>query len=130
MVDNKVVLITGCSSGIGLAIAKDFYKQNYNLSICARNTIKLKKKFINKNKILINQTDLRIEKNIKKLVRKTYQKFGRIDVLINNAGVCVPEKIEKINNKNLNDTFKINFFAPIYLIRECLPYMKKKNLVE
>ena len=70
MVDNKVVLITGCSSGIGLAIAKDFYKQNYNLSICARNTIKLKKKFINKNKILINQTDLRIEKNIKKLVRK------------------------------------------------------------
>ena len=40
--------------------------------------------------------------------------------------VCYPEKIQKMNNKNLNDTFKINFFAPIYLIRECLPYMKKK----
>ena len=127
MVDNKVVLITGCSSGIGLAIAKDFYKENYNLSICARNTANLKKIFINKNKILINRIDLKLEKNIKKLVKKTYQKFGKIDVLINNAGVCYPEKIQKMNNKNLNDTFKINFFAPIYLIRECLPYMKKKK---
>lgn len=127
MVKNKVVLITGCSSGVGLAIAKDLYKKNYDLSICARNVTKLTKIFQNKNKILINNVDIKIEKNIKNLVKKTYQKYGKIDVLINNAGVCFPDKIENINDKNLNDTFKVNFFAPIYLIRECLPYMKKTN---
>ena len=124
---DKVVLITGASSGLGYRIAREFIKENANLSICARRLYKLKKIHKGKAKVFFQKVDVSDEKAIKKFIKKTVKIFGKIDILINNAGIAQSSKIENINYKDLKKTFEVNLFAPVIFLRETLKIMKKKN---
>ena len=123
----KVILITGVSSGLGNSILKDFSKLDYNLAVCSRKIDFLKKNYQNKKNIFFLKVDVRKEKEVKNFVKKTLNKFGRIDVLINNAGYAFNSKFEDIKTNLLDQLFKTNLYAPFYFIRECLPIMKKQN---
>ena len=68
--ENRVVLITGASSGLGHRIAKEFIKENANISICARRLSKLKKICKNKKKVFFQKVDISDEKAIKKFIKK------------------------------------------------------------
>ena len=85
---DKVIVITGASSGLGLNIAKEFIKENAKISICARRLEKLKKNFKNKKNIFFQRVEISNQKSIKKFLNKTVKKFGKIDILINNAGIA------------------------------------------
>lgn len=124
---NKVVVITGASSGLGLNIAKEFIKENAKVSLCARRINKLKKNYQNKKNVFFQKIDVSSEKNIKKFLTNTIKKFGRIDILINNAGTAKSSNVENIKYKDLKKTFEINVFAPVIFLRESLKIMKKKN---
>ena len=124
---DKVVVITGASSGLGCRIAEEFIKENANLSICARRLYKLKKIYKSKAKVFFQRVDVCDEKAIKKFIKKTIKIFGKIDILINNAGIAQSSKIENINYKDLKKTFEVNLFAPVIFLRETLKIMKKKN---
>ena len=124
---DKVVVITGASSGLGFRIAREFIKENANLSICARRLYKLKKIYKGKAKVFFQKVDISDEEAIKKFIKKTVKIFGKIDILINNAGIAQPSKIENIDYKNLKKTFEVNLFAPAIFLRETLKIMKKKN---
>ena len=71
--------------------------------------------------------DVSNEKNIQKFLTNTVKKFGKIDVLINNAGIAKSSKIENIKYNDLKKTYEVNVFAPVIFLRESLKIMKKKN---
>ncbi|MEI8343407.1 MAG: SDR family oxidoreductase [Candidatus Moraniibacteriota bacterium] len=92
MFENKVVIVTGASSGIGEQIALAFAKEGSNLVITYKENkqgakeVASKIKNENKSKVLIVQADLTVDSEAESVVKKTIQEFGRIDFLVNNAG--------------------------------------------
>ena len=123
----KVILVTGVSSGLGNSILKYFSKLDFNLAVCSRKINIIKKNYQNNKNIFFAKVDVRKEKEVKNFVKKTIKRFGRIDILINNAGFVFNSKFEKIKTNLLDQLFKTNLYAPFYFIRECLPIMKKQN---
>ena len=125
--NNRVIVITGASSGLGLNIAKEFIKENAKISVCARRIEKLKKNFKNKKNVFFQKVDISNQKSVKKFLNRTLKKFGKIDILINNAGVAYNSKIEDINLKKLKNSFDVNLFGPVFFLKETLKIMKKNN---
>jgi NAD(P)-dependent dehydrogenase (short-subunit alcohol dehydrogenase family) len=129
----KVVLITGGDSGIGRAIATAFAKQGAEVAISfmasekadAAETSRYIEETYQKKCLLI-PGDIRQQKHCNTLVRKTVKQFGRIDVLINNAGLhYVHESVEEITAAQLRKTFEVNVFAMFYIVQAAMPHLKK-----
>ena len=131
----KVVLITGGSKGLGYHIAESFVKSGSNIMICSRNLIDLKKAYNKLNlikkanqKIFYSVTDISSVQQIKKLILKTINKFKKIDILINNAGIYGPKgNIEKINWSQWEKAIKVNLLGSVFLTREIIPHFKKNK---
>ena len=125
----KVVLITGGSSGIGLALAKKFLDNNYNVVITGRNLSKLEKVKADQPSIYIEQSDVCNDEDVKALVLKMEQTFGGIDVLLNNAGIMnlVDAGSEKERLERQFNEIEINFHAPIRMLHYFLPQLKKSD---
>ncbi|CAH0595532.1 unnamed protein product [Chrysodeixis includens] len=127
---NKVVLITGGSSGIGAATAELFAKEGADIAIVARNEVKLKNTAEKCEKlgakVLIIKADVAIDSDLKTIVKKTIDEFDKIDVLVNNAGILTKGTIE---DENLIETFdrtiNTNLRSPIYLTNLAVPYLIK-----
>ena len=127
--NNRVILISGASSGIGLAIAKLLLEEGYNLSLGVRNIEKTKNLFAkckSQNYIIekFEATDL---KTIDSWVENTINIFGKIDGLINNAGILKIVSFDEGEIEELNELWKVNVVAPFYLTKLCLPHIKKTN---
>ncbi len=127
--NNRVILISGASSGIGLAIAKLLLEEGYNLSLGVRNIEKTKTLFSkckSQNYIIekFEATDL---KTIDSWVENTINIFGKIDGLINNAGILKIVSFDEGEIEELNELWKVNVVAPFYLTKLCLPHIKKTN---
>ena len=127
--NNRVILISGASSGIGLAIAKLLLEEGYNLSLGVRNIEKTKNLFSkckSQNYIIekFEATDL---KTIDSWVENTINIFGKIDGLINNAGILKIVSFDEGEIDELNELWKVNVVAPFYLTKLCLPHIKKSN---
>lgn len=124
---DKVVLITGGSSGLGKTFVDYFMKKKATVIVFSRKNKFKKKMYSKKNKFFFYKFDLNHLSKIKLLIKDIIIKFKRIDVLINNAGVAKPQKIESLDEDNLIESFKVNFFAPSLITKEVLKIMKKKN---
>lgn len=131
-VNDKVVLITGSTRGIGSAIAREFIKSGAKVVICGsklENATKaveeIKKELnIDDNYLLpvgINMKDI---SDIKKVVDAIINKWGRIDVLINNAGITSNVSLLDSTDEEFREMFDINFFGVVSLTREVVKYMK------
>jgi NAD(P)-dependent dehydrogenase (short-subunit alcohol dehydrogenase family) len=132
---DKVAIITGGDSGIGRAVAVQFAKEGADVVIAylnehedARETAEGVKRY-NKDALLI-ATDISEEKNCKSIVDKTLEKFGKVDIIVNNAAVQYEqENIEDISAEQLERTFKTNIFAQFYLTKHALPHLKEGSVV-
>lgn len=131
MEENKVALITGAARGIGKAIAKKFAENGYNVVInyvSAKTDIKtLTKEFEDLGvKVLLVKADVSNKEEAEGLVSQTIEKFGKIDVLVNNAGITKDnllmrmseEDFEKVLDINLKGTFLITKFATKYMMKK------------
>lgn len=120
---NKNVLITGGTRGIGEAISREFAKKEYNLIINYVNSKgkaeKLKNELEEKYNInvLTVQADLADEKEIKNMVDIALNKFGEIDVLVNNAGIIIDKEFEEKTIEDWKQTLNINLIAPFILTK-------------
>lgn len=120
---NKNVLITGGTRGIGEAISREFAKKGYNLIINYVNSkekaVKLKSELEEKYNIdvLSIQADLADEKAIENMVDNAINKFGKIDVLVNNAGVVIDKEFENRTIEDWKETLNINLIAPFVLTK-------------
>lgn len=113
---DKVVIITGASSGIGLALASQAYEQGANIAVCARNEEKLKTAFANYDnaKIHLQSVDVSKEEECQSFIENTKSKFGSIDILINNAGISMRALFEELDLDVLRKSMDINFWGTVY----------------
>lgn len=127
----KVAIITGGDSGIGRAVAIGFAKEGANLVIVyleENKDAQITKKAIEKagRRCKLIAGDISDEKFCKTVVEETISKFGRLDILVNNAAEQHPQdKIEDISTTQLHRTFETNLFSFFYLTQSALPRMKK-----
>ena len=128
---NKVLIITGASSGIGLATAFEAFVKNAKVVFAARNLdavkSELQKKNIASEKYLLVKTDVAIESDCKNLIEQTIQKFGGIDILINNAGISMRAAFEDVELEVIKKLMDVNFWGTVYCCKYALPYLIKSK---
>lgn len=126
-----VVVITGASSGIGETTARLLAKQGHKLAIAARRVDRLEalaKDLVEQTEVLVVPTDVSDPTAIHNLAKVTYEKFGVIDVWINNAGIG-GSSIQWLEAgvENAQQAISINLTAPILATQAVFPYMKKQG---
>ena len=130
---DKVILITGSTRGIGNAIAREFIKENAKVIICGskiENSIKAVEEIknelnINDDYILPVGLNMKDTSNIKEVIEEIISKWGRIDVLINNAGITSNVSLLDSTDEQFREMFDINFFGVVSLTREVVKHMKE-----
>lgn len=124
----KVWLITGSSKGLGKSLAQEVLAKGDQLVATARNTDHLKdlsEKF--PSQVLILPLDVNDHAQITSALEKTIERFGRIDVLVNNAGFGVIGAAEAFTQAQVESQLAVNLFAPIEITRAVLPIMRKQR---
>ena len=125
----KVVIITGGTSGIGKACAEVFGLQGSKIVITGRNQEKLDEAvadLASKNiDVLGIKADVSVEDDNKILRDKTIEKYSRIDILINNAGISMRALFNDLDLKVLKQVMDINFWGSVYATKYCLPEILK-----
>jgi NAD(P)-dependent dehydrogenase (short-subunit alcohol dehydrogenase family) len=132
--ENKVVLITGVTSGIGAAIATVFAKAGAHVAGCGRHealsqeAVRFVKRVNDfKQEALYLQADVTVADDLQKLVQQTIDKFGRIDVLITNAGANVFEGAENCSEDAWIKNHELNLASHWRLAKLCKPYLEKNK---
>lgn len=127
----KIVLITGASSGIGEATAYAFAEHQCQLVLAARNMEKLqlvKNKCEAKGaKVLIQQCDVSLEKDCKQLLEVTMAHFGTIHVLVNNAGISMRAMFDECDLSVIKRVMDVNFWGSVYCTKFALPELLKNK---
>lgn len=124
---NKVIVITGASSGIGKATAIQFAKMGAKVVLAARSINKLKE--IEKDIIKLGteciaiSCDVSKEADCKNLIEKSIEKFQTIDVLINNAGISMRALFNETDLSVIKNVMDINFWGTVYCTKFALPYL-------
>lgn len=121
----KVVLITGCSSGIGEALAGAFHTRGCRVVATARRAGSMD--HLARVGITVHTLDVRNDEQIKEIVNLVMEKEKRIDILVNNAGYALIGPAVEIPGKELELQFKTNVFAPMVMAQKIAPIMKKQG---
>jgi short-subunit dehydrogenase len=124
---NKVVIVTGASSGIGKAIALEFAKNGSKVVLAARSGEKLNAltdELINDGyEAYAVVTDVSIESDCKRLIDSTVEKYGTIDILANNAGISMRALFIDVDLSVLHRLMNVNFWGTVYCTKYALPYL-------
>lgn len=122
----KTVLITGTSSGIGLETARLFYKNGWNVIATLRSPGTVKR--LNElTDVFQTELDVTNQDSIEKAIRMGIEKFGGIDVVINNAGYGLFGSFEETSTEELRGQFETNYFGPLNVIRAVLPHLRERK---
>ena len=132
MEEKKVAIITGGSRGIGKEIAKKFAKENYNLVINyvseKTNTEELKKEFEAFGaEVLFIKTNVTSYEECEKMAKDAINQFGKIDVLVNNAGVTKDSLLLRMKEEDFDTVINVNLKGTFNVTKACIPYMMKKK---
>lgn len=131
---NRVVIITGSTRGIGLATAKEFIKNDDYVVIFCRHqnhveqATKELKMHGSPDHILSLVGDVRNLNDVRNVIKATLRSFGRIDLLINNAGIGLFKTIEETTEQEWDDVLEINLKGQFLFAQAVLPIMKKQNV--
>jgi hypothetical protein len=133
-IKGKVVIVTGASSGIGEATARQFAREGAKVVLAARRVDRLEalaKEITSMGtgaETLVVQADLSKLEDIQALIKQTLDKYGRIDVLVNNAGFGRLDWLEKLDPiKDIQSQFDVNVLGVIQTTRQALPVMIKQR---
>jgi short-subunit dehydrogenase len=128
--NDKVIVITGASSGIGKSLAIECAKRGATVVLAARQYVTLcvitqdiERRY--KTKALAVQCDVTIEADCAQLVKQTLMTFGKIDVLINNAGISMRALFKDVDIKVLKSLMDVNFWGMVYCTKYALPEITK-----
>ena len=128
-IEKKVVMISGANRGIGKVVAEKLSEEGYLLSLGIRNPGSLPESIssIPKTQLLCNTYDAKIPQSAKSWIDGTIEHFGRIDALINNAGVLYSIGLEDNSEELLDEMWEVNAKAPLRLTRLAFPYLRKSG---
>lgn len=134
--ENKVALVLASSKGLGFACAKGLYEEGANVVICSRSVDNLKiarekveasGSITSNNKVFPIVADLMYEDQIRSLVEETLKEFGRIDILVHNAGGPPSAPIDRISKKEWSNSIDLNLLSFIRIADIIIPVMKKQK---
>ena len=125
--DNRVVMVSGASRGIGAAIARKLLSDGYRLSLASRNPDMIAELIedADPTRVLVTHFDAQNFYSAKKWVEETISHFGQIDGLVNNAGILRDVGFDVGAEKDLDDLWTTNVKAPFWLTKLCLPHLRK-----
>ena len=124
-IEGKVVLITGASDGIGAACAREFTSYGAKLSLTARNQERLQ--LAGGPDALITPGDLTLDDTRRRVVDRTLERFGAIDILINNAGAGLYVPSWEMPMDDARYLMELNFFTPLALTQLVVPHMRSRR---
>jgi short-subunit dehydrogenase len=124
-IQGKVVLITGASEGIGAACARAFESRGARLSLIARNQEKLAQ--VGGPETLRIAGDVTDDDTRQQLVARTLERFGAIDILINNAGMGFYAPAWRASLDDARRMFELNLFAPLAMVQLVVPHMRERQ---
>lgn len=128
MDSKKVWFITGASHGLGLAFVRQLLEKGDQVAATTRSLTGLSKNITAlAGNFLPMQVDLTDERAIEQAIAAAYETFGRIDVVVNNAGLAVHGTVEELGPAVIDRCFAINTVAPITVMHKVLPYLKKQG---
>jgi 3-oxoacyl-[acyl-carrier protein] reductase len=130
--EGRVAIVTGSSRGIGKAIAYGLATEGAKVTVCARNQTRLRKtarqiESSTGTKVLSVRTDLTRKDDIESLVRETVEKFGTVDILVNNTGGPPPMLFHEASQPDWNEAVDLLLMSVINCCRAVLPCMKEHN---
>ena len=129
---NKVVIITGASFGIGKSLALQLSEQGAHLVLAARSkqlldALKAQCESLG-GRALVVPTDVSVPAQCHALVQRAAEHYGRIDTLVNNAGVCMIARFEEVQALSLYEQImRVNYLGSVYCTHYCLPYLKQSR---
>jgi len=126
---SKVWYVTGASQGLGLTLVKKLLENGYRVAATSRNVQKLKEAVgvIDSDRFLPLVVDLNNLDCIDESVQQTLTAFGRIDVVVNNAGYGMTGTVEELEEKEIRTIFDVNVFAAINVVKKILPLLRKQR---
>ena len=123
MKKENVILITGCSSGIGKSLCEIFYAKGYTVIATARNV-----ESINNLKASLKlELDVTKKESVKKAVDETIARYQKIDILVNNAGYSVRGALEEVDISEVKAMYDVNVFGVMHMIQAVLPIMRNQK---
>jgi NAD(P)-dependent dehydrogenase (short-subunit alcohol dehydrogenase family) len=128
MKNSKVWFVTGASKGLGLTLVKQLLQAGHKVAATSRNTSSLENAVhIEDDSFLPIAMNLSSDEHVAQAILQAEQKFGRIDVVVNNAGYGIGGSIEELSDRETRDSFDINVFGTINVIRHVLPIMRRQG---
>lgn len=125
----KIVLITGCATGLGKALVETLGRNpQYKIIATARahRLDDMRAMFVESENLIVRELDVTNESNIFSLVNEIANMWGRIDVLVNNAGICYRSVVEHMDRESEMIQLETNYLGPMSLIRSVLPIMREQ----
>jgi len=128
---NKVVLITGGSRGLGLVLAREFARNGAKLAICARDTEELERARNDLSargaEVITVECDLTKRTSIDELMARVRDNYGRIDALVNNAGIIEVGPVEVMTLADFRKAMDTHFWGPLYALLAVVPEMQRRG---
>ncbi len=125
---NKVVLITGASSGIGSALAQVFAGEGAKLALAARSFDKLQALASSLGpEVLPLQADMTRPEEVRQMVRAAAEHFGRLDILVNNAGIGMYAAASEMLSEEFEQVVATNWLGPVHAMQAAIPYMRAQG---
>lgn len=128
---NKTVLITGGSRGLGLVMAREFAREGARLAICARDDEELERARLDLDRFNVDvmtfRCDVRHRHEVADMIAAVNNRFGHIDVLVNNAGVIQVGPIEVMTHEDFDLAMQAHFWGPLNTILTVLPSMRQRR---
>lgn len=127
IIENSVVIVTGASMGIGEAVARQLGDAGAKVVLAARSGDRLDQLAAQIPGSLAVPVDMRRPEEIRKLVNRTHDTYGRVDILINNAGQGMRVPVESIDIEDYQAIIELNVFGPLIAMQAVIPLMRKQG---
>jgi len=136
MQNTKVWFVTGASKGLGLALVKLLLSSGHKVAATSRNVGELEKVvgaqvtgegLGERGELLPLQVDITKEESVKEAVRKAIEKWGRLDVVVNNAGYSLFGSMEEVSEGEFRQSLDVNVVGPVNVIRAVMPYLREQR---
>jgi NAD(P)-dependent dehydrogenase (short-subunit alcohol dehydrogenase family) len=128
MENKKVWFVTGASKGLGLTLVKRLLTEGYRVAATSRNLSDLSKAVdSHSDQFLPLAVDIKNEDSVQEAIEKTVSTFGKIDVVVNNAGYGLLGGLEELTDEEARNNFDVNVFGSLNVIRKALPYLREQQ---
>ncbi|WP_028401449.1 oxidoreductase [Ectobacillus panaciterrae] len=128
MSEKKIWFVTGASKGLGLTLVKQLLKNGNRVAATSRTVNDLTKAVNDDTKqFLPLAVDLTNEASVQQAIEQTIETFGKIDVVVNNAGYGLGGSFEELTDQEIRQNFDVNVFGTLNVIRKVMPYLRKQK---